>query len=169
MLKTALILVAITSISSMSFAVKDLSKCRSDVVKFCSNVASGAGRIGTCLNSHKEKVTPACKASLAGKTAPSPVVKEPVVADPSAEEVMKNSTTVIVEAPKAISKEQTRTTSEPLKHAAVPPKWDGLYAACESEINSFCWGVKKGDIPANVACLKKNSEHLGDECTGAIK
>jgi hypothetical protein len=39
--------------------------CAPDVQKFCSTAPAGAGQVLTCLEEHRDEITPECKAALA--------------------------------------------------------------------------------------------------------
>ena len=130
-----------------AWAVSDLSKCRGDVAKFCSDVPKGGGRITMCLNKNMDSLSEECQASMTGKKILKPAKKQ-------VQEEVQNEESVPQEA-------ASPKSAEP---KMLNKKWDEMVQHCEYELNSFCWNVKKGDTTGFSNCLRKNSSNMRDGC-----
>jgi Cysteine rich repeat len=78
--------VALTMIAFLipAAAVAKDNPCKEDKAKFCKDVKSSGGKVGSCLRQHKDEVSDACKARLSKP-------KEAASADKAADKAAKKA------------------------------------------------------------------------------
>ena len=140
--------------------------CAADAQRLCSGIAPGGGRVHACLKSNADRLSPACRQSLAQAAQRAREIHERCPGDvwQFCQGIMPGQGRIL-----ACLKSHEAELSPPCaeEFGRAREKVKGIRQACAADASQLCAGIKPGQGRL-YACLVSNRDRVSPPCQQAL-